>query len=597
VTSVPLGSKLRISPPTVMLPPDVSVSPAITTPVTGGCGGRTPVAKVVGSGVGEGNVMISPPIVIALPGNNVWELMTNPPPVPAVSVEPSMTTIAGGVVVGPGMYPLTITAPPELTETRCPSLRVTAEPGVTVCEPITMAESEFIEMVWDPSKIGEAGPAVVGAAFEGEFEGSVAEEALPGCPVPVTLWLAVTPPWPPPGDVAEGDDWLGCWDGVGIELDSWVGGPMPIMLNDGVGVGVGGSKIDSDDWIVRKVLVEVVGPGPGSPVWVGQKGGQEIDESPWPGGLGPLDGPLGPLIEVGRGGLLNEIFIWVGQACWEVEESPLPGGLGPFGGPLGLLIEVDGAGSLREGNAWVGPTGGEEVVESPWTGGLGPLGPLGGLIETEADAVPDEGVGLVAVSVLTGGDDPVKDTSWGPPGPLFPPAAAIVAITVTVCKHEPEVDTKCWPWVEVTVVVHGAIAIAIEEVEGVLVEVVASDLVLPFCDEIGATGEFGLVEWASGLEDVDLVWLEGGEGLELVVVGWTVTTVCSDTEEDVSTGGTEDEVVGWGVDTEWEVVATGTGAEELLSGVISVAFSFLWTSIIASQNGKHLSIKPQIADH
>lgn len=69
-----------------------------------------------------------------------------------------------------------------------------------------------------------------------------------------------------------------------------------------------------------------------------------------------------------------------------------------------------------------------------------------------------------------------------------------MAITVTVCKHEPEVDTKCWPWVEVTVVVHGAIAIAIEEVEGVLVEVVASDLVLPFCDEIGATGEFGLVE-------------------------------------------------------------------------------------------------------
>jgi hypothetical protein len=40
-----------------------------------------------------------------------------------------------------------ITAPPELTETRWPSLRVTAEPGVMVCEPITTAVFEFIEMV------------------------------------------------------------------------------------------------------------------------------------------------------------------------------------------------------------------------------------------------------------------------------------------------------------------------------------------------------------------------------------------------------------------------------------------------------------------
>jgi hypothetical protein len=40
-----------------------------------------------------------------------------------------------------------ITAPPELTETRWPSLKVTADPGAIVCEPMMMAEFEFIEMV------------------------------------------------------------------------------------------------------------------------------------------------------------------------------------------------------------------------------------------------------------------------------------------------------------------------------------------------------------------------------------------------------------------------------------------------------------------
>jgi hypothetical protein len=55
-------------------------------------------------------------------------------------------------------------------------------------------------------------------------------------------------------------------------------------------------------------------------------------------------------------------------------------------------------------------------------------------------------------------------------------------------------DTKCWPWVDVTVAVHGAIAIAIEEVEGALVEVVTSERVLSFCGETGPTGELELVE-------------------------------------------------------------------------------------------------------
>jgi hypothetical protein len=68
--------------------------------------------------------------------------------------------------------------------------------------------------------------------------------------------------------------------------------------------------------------------------------------------------------------------------------------------------------------------------------------------------------------------------------------------------------------------------------------------------------------------------------------------VCSDIEEDLSTGETKDEVVGRGVDTDCEVDATGSGAEELSCEVISVAFESLSASIIASRDGKHSSIKP-----
>jgi hypothetical protein len=69
VIAVPLGSKLRMSPPTVTCPPGVRVSPAITTFVCSRSEGTTPVRNVVGAGLG--NVMISPPTVIALPGYNV----------------------------------------------------------------------------------------------------------------------------------------------------------------------------------------------------------------------------------------------------------------------------------------------------------------------------------------------------------------------------------------------------------------------------------------------------------------------------------------------------------------------------------------------
>jgi hypothetical protein len=73
-------------------------------------------------GVGEGNVMTAPPTVIAPPGKRVWELMTKPPLELAVTVWPSITTTAGGVVVGvgvgSGVKPLMIIAPPELAEIR-----------------------------------------------------------------------------------------------------------------------------------------------------------------------------------------------------------------------------------------------------------------------------------------------------------------------------------------------------------------------------------------------------------------------------------------------------------------------------------------------
>jgi hypothetical protein len=95
--------------------------------------------------------------------------------------------------VGSGMNPLTTMAPPEATEMRCPSLRVTAEPGTTVWEPIMMAELESIEIVWDPRRMGDAG-AVVGGAFVGKLESSFVEGTLPGCPVSVPV--SVAPPWP-----------------------------------------------------------------------------------------------------------------------------------------------------------------------------------------------------------------------------------------------------------------------------------------------------------------------------------------------------------------------------------------------------------------
>jgi hypothetical protein len=110
-------------------------------------------------------------------------------------------------------------APPEATEMRWPSERVTAEPGVRVCEPIITSELEFTEIVWDPTKMGEAGAVVAGTAFDEGLESRVVE-AVPGfpvaipvsvptpwpVPVPVLVPVPVTPPRPASGDVGAGED-------------------------------------------------------------------------------------------------------------------------------------------------------------------------------------------------------------------------------------------------------------------------------------------------------------------------------------------------------------------------------------------------------
>jgi hypothetical protein len=152
--------------------------------------------------------------------------------------------------------------------------------------------------------------------------------------------------------------------------------------------------------------------------------------------------------------------------------------------------------------------------------------------------------------------------------------------------------------------VHGTIPDG--EFDEVLIEEVVSELVPSFFGgDVGAAGEFGcpgevleLVDWASGLEKGDWTRLE--EELEIAAVvldDWRVTTTRPDVVEDVPASECEDEVVNCNVGTDCEVVGTEIGAGELLCDeeAITVAFEFLWTSIIASQYGKHLSIKLQIA--
>jgi hypothetical protein len=97
---------------------------------------------------------------------------------------------------------------------------------------------------------------------------------------------------------------------------------------------------------------------------------------------------------------------------------------------------------LDEEGVWVGKPCSEELVDSPLKGGSGPLGPHGDSIEVVATAVLDDGVIWIVVPVLTGGDDPLKNTPFGPPpGPLFPPKSSVVT-TVIVWEHESLIGTK-----------------------------------------------------------------------------------------------------------------------------------------------------------
>jgi hypothetical protein len=190
---VPEGAKLRISPPTVMRPPAVSVRPATTTLVIGDLGNdAVAVENVVGVpvapltimalpvpremicpstvialpglsvcepmsrfdceswvrvlspttttgfvGEGLGKVMTSPFAVIALPGKSVWDPITNPESGLAVILDPPITTTPGGACVGVGA--LTIIAPSVPAEITCPPT-VIADPGTKVCDPKTKFE-------------------------------------------------------------------------------------------------------------------------------------------------------------------------------------------------------------------------------------------------------------------------------------------------------------------------------------------------------------------------------------------------------------------------------------------------------------------------
>lgn len=226
IMPVPLGARESTSPPTVMRPPAVRVWPAITTLVIGAwfINDAVLVFRVVGTAfdvcpltmtappeeasetvlpsmvatppgvtvadptmrleaesnvgaeeptcswalvglaavVGFGRVIISPPVVMAPPGVRVWPPIMKAELEFAVMLELPMTTTAGIGTVGVACTPLIITASPfGPSDISCPST-VMADPGLRVCDPITMSELEPLTMVCDPNSRG-AGGAVVAA--------------------------------------------------------------------------------------------------------------------------------------------------------------------------------------------------------------------------------------------------------------------------------------------------------------------------------------------------------------------------------------------------------------------------------------------------
>lgn len=151
ITAFPVGDREMTCPSTVSTPPGVKVWLPITRsdcefsvnvdePTTKIGADVVEAAAVIGPELeGRGSVMTSPPVVMADPGKSVWFPITKPDSEFAVILDPATTTTAGGAVeVGAEepefevpVAPLTMIAPPELTDTTSP-LIVAADPGVKV---------------------------------------------------------------------------------------------------------------------------------------------------------------------------------------------------------------------------------------------------------------------------------------------------------------------------------------------------------------------------------------------------------------------------------------------------------------------------------
>lgn len=193
ITAFPVGLKLMTCPSTVRTPPGVKVCVPITrsdwefsvkvddpTTKIGAdvADGAAVIGPVLGLLDGNGRVMTSPPVVIALPGKRVWLPMTKPDAEFAVMLVPPTTTTAGpGVEVGAesdsvsfavGVAPLIMIAPPELTDT-CSPLMVATAPGVRVWEPIMTLEEASVLAVKSPISI--PGGRVVEVAAAGPDAG------------------------------------------------------------------------------------------------------------------------------------------------------------------------------------------------------------------------------------------------------------------------------------------------------------------------------------------------------------------------------------------------------------------------------------------
>jgi hypothetical protein len=259
-TASPVGEREIACPSTVKTPPGVKVWLPITRSDCEFCVkveepttkiGADVVVAVIGPELdGRANVMTSSPVVMAAPGKRVSFPITKPDAELAVMLEPATITMAGaGVELGAlpeldvSIAPLTMTAPPELTDITSP-LIVAADPGVKVWEPIIKAEDGPWLTVNEPINMAAGGvvelsaeagvlaracvlePIAVDAPFEarGTVAGPVSEgrEVVPWAKlVPGALPLTVV--------------------GIALGLDSGI--IMPVPDCDLLGTGSGLDKV------------------------------------------------------------------------------------------------------------------------------------------------------------------------------------------------------------------------------------------------------------------------------------------------------------------------------------------------------------------